>query len=181
MITLNSNINSERLSEIKNLYIISFPKSERKPFNVILNICKKGYGELFSIENEGEFVGLASMIIYNDIVLLDYFAISPQKQNCGFGSAALELLKKHYCNKCFILEIESTLSYGIDKAELEKRVKRKRFYEKSGFSSMNYLIDLFGVEMEIMTCNFTVSFEEYHNIFTNIFPENIARNIKKVL
>ena len=49
--------------------------------------------EILSIENDtGDFLGLAITILYNGIVLLDYFAVDDSQRDGGIGSAALHLL-----------------------------------------------------------------------------------------
>lgn len=47
---LNSNY-SKYLDVIKNLYLISFPKIERKPINLILEKCSDGSMEINIIQN----------------------------------------------------------------------------------------------------------------------------------
>ena len=45
---------------------------------------------------------------------------------------------------------------------------------------MPFRVDLFGVEMEILTYGTQVSFDEYHAIFTHLFTPWMAAKIKRV-
>lgn len=162
-----------QLKKIEELYLRAFPKAERKPFSMILKMRDAGISEILLLEEEdGSFAGLAITLVCKDLVLLDYFAVDDTKRGMGIGSAALALLRERYLGKRFFLEIESTIDH-----EIEERVRRKRFYQNAGMMPMNYLVDMFGVEMEIMTFECKVAFEEYHEIFEEFFPKKFADRI----
>lgn len=168
----------ERLKNIKTLYKSAFPKSERKPFSMILSLRKKGVMEIFSIENESKhFCGLMILIFHKDIVLLDYLAVSENMRDKGIGSYALALLNEKYPDKRIILEIESTLRDVQDK---DTRLRRLDFYTKNGMIAMDYEVDLFGVIMQIMTSGKKILFNEYKEIFETIFSYSVAKRVKKI-
>ena len=132
--------------------------------------------EILSIENEkGEFLGLAIFILHRDIVLLDYFAILENKRGMGVGREALAAIFNRYEGKRVMLEIERT---DIPCENQEDRRRRKRFYLSCGMGQMDYLVDLFGVDMEILTKDCTVSYPEYHEIFEAVFSPTFAKNVK---
>ena len=43
---------------------------------------------------------------------------------------------------------------------------------------MDFLIDYFGVEMELMTYRCSVTFEEYHSVLEHVLPFNMAAKVK---
>lgn len=168
----------ERLKNIKTLYKSAFPKSERKPFSMILSLLKKGVMEIFSIENESKhFCGLMILIFHKDIVLLDYLAVSENMRDKGIGSYALALLNEKYPDKRIILEIESTLRDTPDK---DIRRRRLDFYLKNNMVVMEYEVDLFGVIMQILTNGKEILFSEYREIFETIFSYSVAKRVKKI-
>lgn len=167
-----------QLAKIKQLYRSAFPLSERKPFSLILKKRDAGSMQIFALETEtGEFAGEAITILCGDLVLLDYFAISPQLRGNGAGSLALQSLRERYQGKRFLLEIEDTQG---DSPNREERIRRKHFYVTNGMQPLAYGVDLFGVEMEIMVFDCAISFEEYHTIFTQVFGAAIASRIKRM-
>lgn len=179
----------EQLKKVRSLYEEAFPKSEKKPFGMILRGRKKGNYEILALENEeGAFQGLAITMRYGELVLLDYFAISPECRGTGVGSGALQALQRRYAGKKFLLEIESTLGLGeggggkkaVPDAEAALRLRRKEFYLRNGMQPMDFLVDLFGVEMEILTYGCVVTFEEYHSILEHILPMGLAARAKRV-
>ena len=82
----------EDWKNIKNLYMTAFPACERKPLAVIRYKQHKKVADVWMLEDEGEFIGLAITMNGPDLVLLDYFAIDDFKRGKGYGSKALKLL-----------------------------------------------------------------------------------------
>lgn len=175
---LTQDLSPARLSDIKSLYVRAFPAAERKPFYIMQKKQTEGSMEILSIENDtGNFLGLAITILYNDIVVLDYFAIDDQHRNGGAGSSALHLLLERYAGKRFLLEIEAP---DVPSENAQERIRRKAFYLKNDMAVMPFRALLFGIEMEILTNGPQISFDEYHAIFTNVFTPQIASKIQKV-
>lgn len=168
----------DNLKEIEYLYLTAFPKNERKPFDLILEKCNNGSMEIISIQNDNNnFLGFAIMILHDDMVLLDYFAIAPESRGQNLGSTALKMLFERYNNKRFILEIENT---EIESDNLEERKRRKAFYLKNGMSVMPYKVNLIGVEMEILTRNCDVTYEEYYSTYENTFSDEYCCKIEMI-
>ena len=96
----------EQLKKIRLLYEAAFPKSEKKPFWYMLKKRKKGFFDLLEIQDEdGNFCGLAIMMLSNGLALLDYLAISPECRGCGVGSMALRELQERYGRERIVIEI----------------------------------------------------------------------------
>lgn len=167
-----------RIFNIYRLYRKSFPIKERKPFLLMLQKRKKKIFDILSIEDDkGTFIGLAIIIKYKDLALLDYFSILPDKRSGGIGSEAFSILKSRYGKYRFILEIENTY---IETPDIVTRKRRKNFYLKNNMSSIPFLVNLFGVEMELMGNNCNVTFEEYHSIFKDIFGKVVSSNVRLI-
>lgn len=175
---LNERYSKENAKKLRELYESAFPKSEKKPFSTIKALTRRGDMKIFSIESDdGAFIGLAIMILYSDIALLDYLAIEESKRGQGFGGCALEILKKMYDGKRLLLEIEDTAS---DSPDTKSRLERKKFYTSHGMSVMPYKVNLFGVDMEILTFGGEVDFTEYHNVFVNVFSPLAAKKVQLI-
>ena len=168
----------KRLLNIYRLYRKAFPSNERKPFVLMLKKRRKKIFEILSIEDRnGAFVGLAIIIKYRDLALLDYFAVAPGKRSSGIGSKAFQILKSRYSKYRFFLEIENTY---IETPDIAERKRRKNFYLKNGMSEIPFIVELFGVEMELMGNGCKLTFEEYHSIFTGIFGKIISNNVRLI-
>lgn len=154
----------KRLKLIEDLYMRAFPKCERKPFKLMVQKQTEGAMELLSIEEENAFLGLAIFAHDKDIALLDYFAISDDMRGQGIGSRAIKALQKIYAGKRFVLEIETTKKPCDD---LEMRQHRKAFYLRNGLHTMDFDVNLFGVEMEVLSNGEHLNFDEYLDVYKN--------------
>ena len=168
-------LHPNQLTNVHGLYQEAFPPEEQKPFSLILEKHQQGSVEILSAENERqEFMGLAITAQYQDLVLLDYFAISPDQRRGGIGSKVFQLLKDRYAGKRFFLEIEST---AVKSENAEQRSKRKAFYLKNGMISLPFSVNLLGVEMELLANCCSLDFSEYHNMYRQIFGSEISKKI----
>lgn len=173
---LTETYQKERLDELKNLYKTAFPESEQKPFELMLKKREEGDAEILSIEKSGDFLGLAIVVSRGDLALLDYFAVSPQRRGGGVGGEAFEMLKERYAKKRFFIEIEDT-QLAADNSE--QRLRRKAFYLRHGMKPLPFKVDLFGVDMELLTSARPLTFEEYHALYQGVFGPGIASRIKR--
>lgn len=167
----------EQMNHIRELYSEAFPLIEQKPFDILKKKAEEGVVEFLAIEAEdGAFKGLAITALYGDMVLLDYFAVAASERGNGVGSAALGLLKEHYADRRFILEIERT---DVEADNIGQRLKRKSFYLRNGMKPMPFLVDVFGTEMEVLTYDCEVKYEEYHRLY-EIFGKELERKVTLV-
>lgn len=165
----------EKLEKIKELYLKSFPEEELKPFSLLIEKSREGLGEMLCIEEDGEFKGHALMALYKDLALLDYFAICEDKRGCGIGGKVLALLQERYADKRFLLEAE-TLSVPCDNKK--QRQRRMNFYHRCGMVEDGMLVEVRGVAMDVLVPKEKVSFEEYCDLYRNVFGEEIYRQVK---
>lgn len=42
------------------------------------------------------------------------------------------------------------------------------------------MVNLFGVEMEVLTFGSRITFEQYHGIYAGVLPREMAEKVKKV-
>lgn len=166
--------NKEQLKQIKALYKSAFPREERPPFWVLTRNARKGRVEILAIEEDG-FGGLVITAQHKDLVLLQFFAVSPEKRGAGIGSKSLSVIRERYPDKRFFLEIE-TLKEDAD--NYEERVRRKRFYLRNGMHETSMVVLLFGVELEILTDGSEVSYEEYQELYRQILGKRGLSKIK---
>lgn len=170
-------VSEEQLAKIRELYLTAFPKVERKPFELICEKQKEGFGDILLLDDEGEFCGLAITIFREDLVLLDYFAIDDRKRGCGYGSKALQLIKEYYEGKRLLIEIEST---GVPCENLEDRIRREKFYHRNGMKDLGITVELFGVIMVLLSSGKPVSYEEYTKVYEHAFGSKMLEHIKYI-
>lgn len=144
------------LEQIRQLYMISFPDSERKPFGMILDMQKSGHADVFKMMDPG-FCGLLITMKNDDLLLVDYLAVDPASHSQGHGSKALEAFSQIYPGRPVVLEIEDPKGTAPDSVEN----RRLSFYLRNGFRVMDYTISLFDVPMKILVRQGSVTFDQY--------------------
>ena len=159
------------------LYRTAFPRSERKPFSIIRKTMKEGRGDVWRVERDGRFAGLAFTINSGHLVLLDYFAVCKKHRGEGIGTAALIQLMEHYGDRGFFLEIETTLAEAPD---LKARQKRKDFYLAAGLEPLNVEAILFGVRMELLGIRCSLDFDSYQAFYRDQYSPWAAKHIEPV-
>lgn len=175
MLELKNAITNSDIDKIKALYSVSFPKEEQKPFDLILQKQEEKMVEILSIRNDSVFCGLVILAKYKNLILLDYFAIVEEFRGQKIGSNVIHLLQDHFSLQKLIIEIENPNCICLNKAE---RVRRKHFYLQNGLTHASFGVDLLGVDMEILTNNKPLTFEEYHCLYTKIYGQEFSQNIR---
>ncbi len=157
------------------LYCEAFPAYERKPFSLIRSMQKKSKSDVWYFEKNGKFAGLVFTINSEDVILIDYLAIVPDRRGEGIGSEIITLLRVHYIGKGIFVEIESV----FDKCDNpDERLHRKQFYLNNGMLPMKVMIVLFGVEMELLGINCCLTYDEYYSFYKDNYGDFAAKNIK---
>ena len=165
----------ELYKAMKELYLEAFPKYERKPFSLMQKTQAKGLVDMWSIMDEDVFVGMAVTMKDKDLVLLDYFAIKPEFRGKGYGSKVLRMLCEQYEGKRFFLEIEST---KVDSDNKEQRLNRKAFYLRNNLKEVGLEANVFGTEMELLSLDAELNFEEYRGMYEHVYGTAKALMIK---
>lgn len=168
---------NRELRKMKQIYLEAFPKAERKPFGLMKRKAKQGKMEMLSIMEGRTLVGLAITVLCEDMVLLDYFAVSRLCRGKNYGSSALGLLKERYRDKRFILEIELPDDNASNR---EERIRRKHFYLKNGMKETGIEAVVFRVPMEVLTAGKPVTYKEYHHIYKAVIGPVFARRVTKL-
>lgn len=116
--------NHAEVSFIENLYIESFPLSERRPFEKMLDLHKGKSPFVISVTIEdGKLVGFLTYWDLDKFIFAEHFAIAPDFRNGGYGRKVMELFMQ--ASRPIILEVE------LPTTILSER--RVGFYQRLGF------------------------------------------------
>lgn len=166
-----SPLRPEDMAAYTDLYENSFPPEERKPLSYMLTGDRAPAYEVLVISTDD--VRVAGMVITvrnGDLVMMDYFAVSPALRGRGIGRAALPLIRERYSGAAFFLEIERPVE-GCD--NLPQRVRRATFYASAGMVSTSVYAYIYGTEMELLAFPddvASVTFEGYAALLAAHFP-----------
>lgn len=126
MILRNLNTqNNIEVSFIESLYIKSFPLSERRPVDMMLELYSKNprfeIGIVIKDENP---VGFLTYWNLSKFIFAEHFAISPEFRNEGYGQKTMEL---------FIKEIARPIVLEVELPTTILSERRIGFYQRLGF------------------------------------------------
>jgi len=170
--------NKKQLKKIKYLYKRAFPIDERKSFLRIESQQAKNITEIIAITKDGEFKGLIINVLYKDIVLLDYFAISDKFRGEGLGAEALNVFRARYPKKRLILEIEIPEESATNNIQ---RLSRKKFYLRNGLKETDISnINADGAKLQTLTFNKSITYEEYMEICKLSLGKKTAKKFKRI-
>lgn len=143
---------------VKEIYLEAFPKRERKPYGALKRSVQRGKAAVLTAVEDGCLLGFAVLIPYQDMVMVDYLAVSSRIRSKGTGSQFLGEAGRRYAGKKIVLLIERLDDAAENRAQ---RIARRSFYLKNGFASAGLFIDGASGEMEIMTYGGAVEREAY--------------------
>lgn len=153
------------------LYEEAFPPEERKPLDyMLIGAHAPAYEVLVISAEDVRVAGLAITVRHGDLVMLDYFAVSPALRGRGIGRAALPMIRERYSNARFFLEIERPVE-GC--GNYTQRVRRQAFYASAGMVSTSVSAYVYGTEMELLAFPEdapSVTFEGYATLIAAHFP-----------
>lgn len=160
------------------LYMEAFPASERKPIYMILKTCREGRADIWCALENNRVVGLALTVLSDTVILLDYLAVVRHRRGSGIGAFILEQLQKRYAGKGLFIEIESTYA---DCPDHRLRLRRKGFYLRNGFAPMNVMVNLFGVQMELLGIGCRLTYQQYHTFYRDNYSPWAAEHITEAV
>lgn len=118
----------DEVKHIKRLYSATFPGQEKVPFRHLIRTFGKG-GDMISFFDGETFVGFAYMFTSGDLTFLVYLAMLPESRGKGYGSQAMDLIRK-FKDGNRIFSVMETPGCGFSDPEV--CAKRRQFYERNG-------------------------------------------------
>ena len=152
---MNLTYKKVKYSEDKELFlrIENLANSVFPPHEIVAPTMFRDYENdyvLLAFFDNDEFVGSGALVPFENIIYLAFFVVDISKQNQGYGSAILSLLKEIYKDKIIILESESIIGEAFKNAtNKEQRLKRAKFYEKNAFKNYKITNTYFGESYDI--------------------------------
>lgn len=116
---------SHEITFIENLYIESFPLSERRPVKTMLDLYKNNPSFIIRLAIEDEqLVGFLTYWDLEEFIFAEHFAISPEFRNEGYGRMVMDL---------FIKETTAPIVLEVELPATILSERRIGFYQRIGF------------------------------------------------
>ena len=90
---------SQSVEGNKSIYMEAFPKGERKPFFVLKHSVKRRKARVFTASDENRLLGFAVAIPYQNMVMVDYLAVSGKDPEQKNGSFIMQEICQYFSDK----------------------------------------------------------------------------------
>lgn len=159
--------------DIEKLYFDAFPSNERIDVSFFYESIENL--ELFVFTHNDQFAGFAFALNYDNIVYLLYFAMKSKCRGKGFGSQALELIKREKKGKTILLDVEVENMNSLNSLQ---RIKRKKFYLRAGFFETTITYMQKNNKFEILCFGTMIDSEQIEKIWQQM-PEKLMKQYRK--
>ncbi len=157
-----------------------FPGAELAPLIILVWNLLRDKHPYYGLYEENTLIAYALLFQQenkNGSILLQYFAVWPDKRGKGVGTKMLTFLCERYAGNGILIEVENP-KYAPDEQHLAMMQRRIRFYQDNGFSGTDVEVSLFGTEYQIMIypgkrSDDTVVRREMDAVYTSMFPPKI--------
>lgn len=152
--------------KVKEIYTNSFPVHQQQDVDEMLEKAKAKDTHFYGVYDEEQLCGLTYLREGEDIVYVNYLAVSSDVRSKGYGSKTLDALKEKYAPAAIFLDIE-TVDSTHEMYEL--RAKRQAFYFKNGFVETRYRLIEEGEAYDLLCSTEDFSIQQFID-FMNASP-----------
>ena len=154
----------ENFTRVKSLYETAFPNSERIPLWFLQYKAKQSDVSFDALFENELWIGLLYTFEYGDIIFVFYFAIDAACRSGGYGTKVLTALRENHPDKRIVLTIEPIDEQADNYAQ---RVKRKRFYEKNGYTAAGIIVEGLGQPYDVLISGGPVTPEDVQKVYNS--------------
>lgn len=155
-------LDGPHLEDARRLYLEAFPEEERIPFETLISMTSDPDCRFLWMDVDGEFRGIAYVVLSDDLVFLLYLAVSPGHRNEGLGSDAIWLIKCMCGGRRLFVNVEPT---DCEAPNMGQRLRRLHFYDRNGFSSQGKFRTPDGMMYNLMSWGGPVTGEEADGLY----------------
>jgi GNAT superfamily N-acetyltransferase len=160
------NKNDVNYLKVIDLYRKAFPGAQHIPAWLLSYKLKKGKKGFSILYDDDTWIGLIYSTEYEDIIFLQFFAISESLRSGGYGSKVINAIKNKHPGKRIVLNIEELTEQADNQ---EQRIRRKAFYKMNGFSSSGYLVDEPDGRLEMLVLGGSINKHEIEAMYKKLF------------
>lgn len=154
--------------QVKALYESAFPANERIPIKHLLD--DKIKREFWAFFDGDLFCGFSNSITHGSITNIVYFAVVPELRSRGYGSQILQAIRRQHPDTRIVVDIEVEEN-SKNAEELERRNRRRDFYQRNGFdaSPVDYIWQ--GEHYRLLSAGGTVTEKDFRDFWKEILKD----------
>jgi GNAT superfamily N-acetyltransferase len=166
--------------KIKREFWAFFDKTDGEdtaPTKFCENFVGNGNNEIAAVKNTAteiaatpKFCGFSNSISHGDITNIVYFAVVPELRCRGFGSKILQAIRRQHPDTRIVVDIEVEED-SKDAEELERRNRRRDFYQRNGFDASPVEYHWQGEHYRLLSAGGTVTEKEFRDFWKEILKD----------
>lgn len=162
--------------QVKALYESAFPANERIPIKHLLDDkIKREFWAFFYKDDGGDtatprFCGFSNSITHGSITNIVYFAVVPELRSRGYGSKILQAIRRQHPDTRIVVDIEVEED-SKDAEELERRNRRREFYQRNGFGAAPVEYHWQGEHYRLLSAGGPVTEKEFRDFWKEILKD----------
>lgn len=165
----------ETYGQIHNLYMEAFPPAEQAPFWVLIRRAEQKRTDLWNLYEGDAWFGMAYVLHLGDLAYIYYLAIDGAQRSKGYGTRALDALKRQYKGCHIFLSLET----ADDTADnFRQREERHAFYARAGFEDMPNKVREGRMVFSMMGTGSSVRAKEYRQLVDHAFGSAYRRKME---
>jgi GNAT superfamily N-acetyltransferase len=146
------------------LYARAFPANERRPLEPLVS-DQTGHGEILAFYDGEVFCGFACLLTWQDISHIIHFAIDEKFRGHGYGTQALDAMRKMKDGCRMIADVETEREGALNN---DQRRRRMAFYGRSGYEKSPVRYSWRDEEYVILVRGGTLTMKEFGNFWEAI-------------
>ena len=141
------------------------------------NNVGNGNNEIAAVKNTAaeiaatpKFCGFSNSISHGDITNIVYFAVVPELRCRGYGSQILQAIRRQHPDTRLVVDIEVEED-SKDAEELERRNRRRDFYQRNGFDASPVEYHWQGEHYRLLSAGGIVTEKEFRDFWKEILKD----------
>lgn len=162
-----AHLENKYIRNMKRLNKEAFPKTERIPFDQLMDLSNSNHFDFLAIKNGETFIGFYLIAKDADNVYIFFFAVTKKQRSKGHGRQILDAIKEYYPHQQIVLDLEEMDEEAPNAAHRETK---KEFYEENGFYETGYDLKYAGKQYELLCSKKDFDKDSFMTLLTEIKP-----------
>jgi len=151
--------------KVRSLAKEAFPPEEYLDPTDLIAMAKAPDFDFLALYDEETFVGYFAVMTYRKMAYLFFLAIDPSLRSRGYGSGAIEALKRLYPGFRQVVDMEMPDETAPNASQ---RAKRRAFYLRNGYKPTGHFLSYFGVDYEILSMDEGFDFKAFQEMMSRL-------------
>lgn len=162
-----AHLENKYIRNMKRLNKQAFPKSERIPFDQLMDLSNSNNFDFLAIKNGETFIGHYLIAKNPDTVYIFFFAVTKKQRSKGYGRQILDAIKEYYPYQQIVLDMVEVDEDEPHAGQLKTKIG---FYKQNGFHETGYDLSYAGMKFELLCSKKAFDKDSFLALLTEIKP-----------